>query len=506
MRRLFAGLLAILFCLPFFLCRAEADGKKGSLLLNDRCTLEWNGFCNYPKRLTDYDCKSGTASEKGGSAAIYWTEDVPVGLMYWEWTVPPEECSFTFLDENKQPLSTSLRYRDGDVGYLYVPEEARGVRLEIKDRFRMTEWHLYEKDRLPDSIHLWEQAPDKCDIMLVSAHSDDELVMMGGIVPTYAGERGLRVQVVYCYVPVVLDRNKSGSRSEEERHAEALEGLWFSGMRTLPVFFFIEQENRYRFDEKITREIRRFKPEVVITHDPKGEYGNEGHKLVSKKCTEAVAAAADPTKFPASAEEYGTWEVKKYYLHLYKENQIVLDFDTPLSAFDGKTAFEMAQEAYAFHKSQRKDWLDVLKSNQYDCRKYGLYSSTVGPDVEKNDFLENIPPELLSNYTAPTPAPTEEPTPEPTPEPTEEPTAEPTEEPTPEPTEEPTPEPTAEPAEAPTEQPTEASAATPAPAPQPEPNAFSVPSEWLLLGGIALLLLILAAALVIVRIVRMKRD
>ena len=97
---------------------------------------------------------------------------------------------------------------------------------------RLTEWHVYEAaDKLPEGIHLWEPAPDKCDIMLVSAHSDDELVMMGGIIPTYAAERGLRVQVVYCYVP------------EQNRHGEALGGLWYSGQRTLPVFFIIEQEN-----------------------------------------------------------------------------------------------------------------------------------------------------------------------------------------------------------------------------------------------------------------------
>ena len=215
--------------------------------------------------------------------------------------------------------------------------------------------------------------------MLVSAHSDDELVMMGGIIPTYAAERGMRVQVVYCYVP------------EQYRHEEALNGLWFSGMRTLPVFFVIENESRLRFAEKITREIRRFKPEVVITHDIMGEYGQyeyknpqtTGHGLVSKNCREAVEAASDPKKFPKSAEEYGTWQVKKLYIHLYDKNQVVMDFDTPLSFFNGKTAFEIAQEAYAFHKSQRSYWLDVLKSNRYDCRKYGLYSTTVGEDVEK---------------------------------------------------------------------------------------------------------------------------
>lgn len=477
MRRFLAVFLSILFCIPFLSVAAAADDGE-PLPLNERCTLDWKGFCNYPKRLSDNNCETGTSFTKGGSGSIYWTDDVPVGLMYWEWVIPPEECSFTFFDKDGAAISSNVRYREGDRGYLYVPEEARGVTLEVKGECRMTEWHLYERDGLPASLHLWEPAPEKCDIMLVSAHSDDELVMMGGIIPTYAGERGLVVEVVYCYVPVVLDRNKSTARSEEERHGEALEGLWFSGVRRLPVFLRCDDDHPYLFDEKITREIRRFKPEVVITHDIDGEYGNPGHVLVSRKCREAVEAAADPERFPESATEYGTWQVKKVYLHLYKENEIVMDFDAPLSAFDGKTAFELAQEAYAFHKSQRGDWLDVLKSNQYNCRKYGLYFTTVGEDVEKNDFLENIPKELLSNYVEPTPEPTLEPTPEPTPEPTEEPTPAITEAPTEAPSDEPTEQPSAEPS------------ITPASEVQLVEPPKTVPTLWLVIGGAALIALI----------------
>ena len=58
------------------------------------------------------------------------------------------------------------------------------------------------------------------------------MVMMGGIIPTYAAERGYRVQVVYCYVP------------ELERVGEALAGLRSNGMDTLPVFFVTEDEKR----------------------------------------------------------------------------------------------------------------------------------------------------------------------------------------------------------------------------------------------------------------------
>ena len=477
----------------------SAQAAGGSAILNGRCTLDWKGFCNYPSRLTDNSYKSGADLKNGSHGGIYWTSDVPVGVVYWEWIVPPDECRYTFYDQDKNPISTSVRYREGDRGYLMVPEGAYGVTLEVVKGYnggscRLTEWHVYDAASVPENIHLWEVAPDKCDIMLVVAHADDELVMMGGIIPTYAAERGMRVQVVYCYVP------------EQDRHEEALGGLWYSGMRTLPVFFVIENKSRLRFAEKITREIRRFQPEVVITHDIMGEYGrteykdpqNTGHGLVSRNCREAVEAAANAKQFPASAEEYGTWQVKKLYIHLYEKNQVVMNFDTPLSFFGGKTAFEVAQGAYAFHKSQRSYWLDVLKSNKFDCRKYGLYFTTVGEDVEKNDFLENIPPECLSDYVAPEPTPTPAPTEEPTPEPTEEPTPEPTEEPTPEPTAEPTVEPTVEPTAEPAEAPTLTSTDAPAAPEAPPADEGSSSLVMILLAVFGLAALGLAVALVVV--------
>ena len=66
-----------------------------------------------------------------------------------------------------------------------------------------------------------------------------------------------------------------------------------------------------------------------------------------------------------------------------------MDVDEPLSAFGGKTAYEMAVEGFAQHRSQQK-WFSVEKSGKYDCRKFGLYRTTVGLDTGSGDLFENI--------------------------------------------------------------------------------------------------------------------
>jgi len=83
--------------------------------------------------------------------------------------------------------------------------------------------------------------------------------------------------------------------------------------------------------------------------------------------------------------------VKKLYLHLYKENEIVMDWRKPLDFFDGKTAFDMAEAGFKCHKSQQSNGMTVEDTGRYANNLFGLYYTAVGNDVLKNDLFENIP-------------------------------------------------------------------------------------------------------------------
>ena len=142
---------------------------------------------------------------------------------------------------------------------------------------------------------------------------------------------------------------------------------------------------------------------MVVTHDLDGEYGHPQHKMVADAACEAFEAAADAGRFPESAAQYGTWDVKKLYVHLYgtEENQVIFDWTVPLESLDGQTPNERAEDAYAMHKTQvgqgRKSHGVFVPCSgaeygvkRYPNNKFGLYATRVGPDTGHDDMLENI--------------------------------------------------------------------------------------------------------------------
>lgn len=282
---------------------------------------------------------------------------------------------------------------------------------------QLSEIYVFSPGTVPDYVQIWEPSLDGgADILLLATHGDDDQLFFAGLLPLYAGEKDLRVQVVY------LTDHRSGIVSNGRIH-EMLNGLWAVGVEAYPVFgnfadFRIDSLSDTYYEYKTTygtsketllgfvvEQIRRFQPQVIVGHDIKGEYGHGMHMVYTDLLIQALEITQDAAKYPESAATYGTWDVPKTYLHLYQQNQIVLDYDQPLAAFDGLTAFQATQKlGYPCHKSQQytwfTDWLngssgEITKATQiktYNPCNFGLYRSTVGEDVLKNDFMENITP------------------------------------------------------------------------------------------------------------------
>ena len=317
----------------------------------------------------------------------------------------PEEVSAVYLqffrDAEKLELQTEQDGQWVSVGYtgekylseyFPLPEGTRKLRIinTTGDRVNLSETTLFGMGEKPAHVPQWED-PSKADLLLLVTHPDDELLWFGGLLPTYAGERDLALQVAYL-VPSI-----------GYRRLELLDGLWHCGVETYPIFCEMLDKrapnlsaqyklwNKNHLLGKVVSVIRQVQPEVLVTQDERGEYGHGAHRACADACKLAISAAADAKQYRESAKSYGPWQVKKLYLHLYGENQLRMDWRAPLSAFGGKDGLTVATEALGFHVSQTMNGWAMEDGGQYDNALFGLYYSSVGDDVNKNDFMENIP-------------------------------------------------------------------------------------------------------------------
>lgn len=311
--------------------------------------------------------------------------------LYIVWNEPPAEYTVT-ANGKKICVSDGFLHR-----LITFDEPSEKIEINAPEGGEICDIYLFEHtENLPDYVQNWREPCVQADILVFSAHADDELLMFGGTLPYYAGELDLRVQTVYM----------TTHWEEQPRPHEMLDGLWTAGVENYPVlgiipdipyqpiFTLSEAAEFYDFEQIsrwFTEQIRRFKPSVIVTHDLKGEYGHAAHKLAAKTASEAVELAGNPEIYPESAEKYGVWNVPKIYLHFYPENTLEMDWERPLESFGGITAREAAALCYDKHKSQHVWGYSVGYQEKWDCRQFGLYRSLVGNDT-KADFMDNITP------------------------------------------------------------------------------------------------------------------
>ena len=409
MNRTFRTLLilaALLICCTLPALGAEAQYGDAA--------VEAEGFSR-PQNLCDGSRANSASAD--GSAAVTVSREGGIAGLYIEFDRLPQP--WTLADPAGGNTLTC-----GENGFLheYVDVSALGtalpkaLTLSFPEGAAIGELYVFSQGELPGWVQIWEPPCEKADLLLLSSHSDDEQLFFAGVLPYYAVERQLQVQVAYV-VQHFADR---------QRPHEQLDGLWTVGVRHYPVMsqfpdLYAESKDRdtalsqalsvygaagYAYEDfvdYITWCLRRFQPLVVVSHDLDGEYGHGTHVLCAAALGDALTRAADPAQDPDTAAEYGAWQVEKTYLHLYPENPITMDWDTPLESLGGKTPFEVTQEGFGCHKSQHWTWFyrwiygtssspirRAADITTYSPCRYGLFDTQVGPDVTGGDFFENV--------------------------------------------------------------------------------------------------------------------
>lgn len=357
-----------------------------------------------------YDGNEHVICENGQYDSVSIEADKILTGVYIEFTYSPVDFSLIFPEANESrnrsvPCEGKFINRYVDMN----DYSSNTVNIVFSEPVQLNRVTCFTDEPHSD-VQIWEDMCERADLVLFSTHADDEQLFFAGVLPYYTS-KGYDVQVVYL----------TDHKDLPLRRQELLAGLWTVGVRHYPLInsgisdAYSESiegaiANLAYYDGKNYEDVlsfqteclRRLKPLVAVGHDLNGEYGHGQHKLNAKSLAEAVAVAGDNTKFTESAEKYGVWDTPKLYLHLYEEGRIVMNvFDDPLEEFGGISAFNMTQKGFLQHKSQHYTWYNtwlngngnITRADQiekYSPLLYGLYRTTVGQDVEKKDFFENI--------------------------------------------------------------------------------------------------------------------
>ena len=460
--RLIMVFLVFLLLLPCMTSASAESGSDKAVNLSRHLKIEQGGgHASAREKLIDEALDDTIPYAPFETIRLSWSNSPkkPAYLCI-QWGVLPDRVRIRQTDADGALLSDAYAERVFDAVIPLSPAAKSMTISADASGMELARLALFSAGTLPAPFFPWQDTPKGMDYLIVSTHPDDDVLFMGGIIPTYGVERGYVGTVAYVVIP---SRKRVNEANLCARAMGAICRPLFLGFQDVNPKVKDKLENRFS-QETVTlafvRMLREYRPLVVFSHDVNGEYGHWQHKVVAAAIVDACRFAADPSYDALSYAEFGAWEVKKCYLHLYERNPLVMDIRTPLSSMGGRTAFQVAQDAFKLHKSQQNGRHIVeSETGRYPINRFGMAYGTVEAG---SDVFDNIDPSLFAanapQGATPTPVPTPEPTPEPTAEPTETPTAEPTDVPATETAPGPTPVPEATPA------------ATPLPAPSPAPD------------------------------------
>ena len=149
------------------------------------------------------------------------------------------------------------------------------------------------------------------------AHPDDEAFPVGGALATHAA-RGVQIRLITATLGEEGEIRQPGAATPETlgsvRRVELARAVRILGLHDHIVLHYRDSgmagtpPNKHpqafvnahpeAVIERLVAEIRRFRPQVVLTFDPDGLYGHPDHIAIHNHATEAFHRAARPDAYP----------------------------------------------------------------------------------------------------------------------------------------------------------------------------------------------------------------
>jgi LmbE family N-acetylglucosaminyl deacetylase len=194
--------------------------------------------------------------------------------------------------------------------------------------------------------------------MAIVAHPDDIEFSCVGTLARWA-QQGARICYVLCTSgDVGIDEpGMTRARATEIREAESIEAARVAGVTN--VVFLREPDGMLvptlDLRMKLVREIRKFRPEVVICGDPTVVFASENY--INHPDHRAASMAALDAVFPASGQPNLFEELEEEGLTAHKPRKVYISgrMQSEIYVNIGDT-IDIKVNALRAHKSQMKDW------------------------------------------------------------------------------------------------------------------------------------------------------
>ncbi|MDR1573090.1 MAG: hypothetical protein LBS24_02140, partial [Clostridiales Family XIII bacterium] len=143
-----------------------------------------------PGSLSSYnllDSSYNTWTDLPGGDVMEIASEEAFAFVYLIWDTPPGAWRLSTRE-------ASLRMGQND--YLHelvrldVPVHQAVAQLPAQAG-RLCDVYLFRAGALPAWVQQWQPVLERADLLALPTHADDEHLFFGGILPTYAGERGL---------------------------------------------------------------------------------------------------------------------------------------------------------------------------------------------------------------------------------------------------------------------------------------------------------------------------